>query len=98
MLHTRQATSHGASAGAGPLAATPLEPMAMATTTSTAAPRISLIRFQKGARMAGPVEKTPSLAAGSGVSFQCGQKWMTTSTEPQMAPRNCADQYMGNCE
>jgi hypothetical protein len=46
--------------------------MAAATTTSTAVPKTSLSRLKAGLRTAALVQKTPSLAAGSGVSRQCG--------------------------
>ena len=72
MPHTRLPTSHGPTPAAGPFIATPCEKMAPATTTSTAVPTISLKMFASGLRTAALVQKTPSLAAGSGVSLQCG--------------------------
>src|SRR5437764_12966067 len=42
--------------------------------------------------MAGAVQKTPSLAPGSGVSFQCGRYTSQTRIAPTNAPRNCAAQ------
>ena len=92
MPHTRLATSHGASAGAGPLAETPCEPIAVATMTRTMVPTASLSRLKSGLRMAGAVQKMPSLAAGSGVWLQCGPQCSDMSVAPQIAPSSCADQ------
>src|ERR1035441_91438 len=98
MPQTRLATSHGPIPAAGPVAETPWEKMAPATTTNIMVPMISLAMFASGLLIAGPVQKMPSLAAGSGVGFQCGAKWRAMSAEPDMAPSSCADHKLGRCE
>ena len=72
MPHTKLPTSHGPNPAAGPFIATTCEKIAPTSTTSTAVPNISLKMFAKGLRTAALVQKTPSFAAGSGVSRQCG--------------------------
>src|SRR5580658_2279884 len=98
MPQTRLATSHWPTPAAGPVAETPCEPMAAATITSTMVPMISLAMLASGALMAGPVQNTPSLAAGSGVCAQCGAKWSVMSAAPDMAPSICADQRLRSWE
>ncbi len=72
MPHTRLPTSHGPIPAAGPLAETPCEPTAAATTTRTAVAKASLKMLSTGLRTAALVQNTPSLSTGPGVSFQCG--------------------------
>ena len=57
MPQTRAPTSAGPRLVAGVTPATPVVPMALATSTSTIVPMISLIRLGTVRRMAGAVQK-----------------------------------------
>src|SRR5207244_12573033 len=73
MPHTRLPTRYGPSPAAGPAAETLFEKIAPTTKTRTKVAMISLSKFATVLRIAGAVQKHPSLAAASGVSFQCGK-------------------------
>jgi hypothetical protein len=53
-------------------------------------PIASVTTFHTGLRMAGPVEKTPSLAAGSSVASKCCLYASHASTAPRNAPISSA--------
>src|SRR6266446_3481305 len=73
MPQTRLPTRYGPSPTAGPAVETLLEKIAPTTKTSTNVAITSLSKFVTVLRIAGAVQKHPSFAEASGVSFQCGK-------------------------
>src|SRR5260370_40301597 len=86
MPQTKLPTRYGPSPAAGPVGETLLEKIAPTTKTSTKVAIISLSKLVAALRIAGAVQKHPSLGAASSVSFQCGKYSSQTSAAPTIAP------------
>src|SRR3954453_17092811 len=63
--------------------------------TSTKVPMISVIMFDTGLRIAGPVEKQASFSPGSSVSLQWSRYASQTKVAPMNAPTNSPARYSG---
>src|SRR6185312_13348055 len=71
--HTSTPQNHGLNPGASPAGASSLLPKLKPTTTRRMVTIISQRKFVGSFRIAGIVQKMPSFAEVSGVSFQCGK-------------------------
>src|SRR2546423_2655369 len=92
MTQTSTPQNHGLKPGASPVGPSDLLLKLKPATIRQVVTITSQSRFAGKFRMAGAVQKTPSLAPGSGVSFQCGRYTSQTRIAPTNAPRNCAAQ------
>src|SRR5204862_3820188 len=82
MTQTSTPQNHGLKPGASPVGPSDLLPKLKPATIRQVVTITSQSRFAGKFRMAGAVQKTPSLAPGSGVSFQCGRYTSQTRIAP----------------
>src|SRR2546430_12100887 len=92
ITQTSTPQNHGLKPGARPVGPSDLLPKLKPTTIKHTVAIISQSKFAGKLRIAGAVQKTASLVAGSGVCVQCGRKTSQTRIAPTNAPRNCAAQ------